>query len=351
LQRSRQCARTVARLLAGMPQSRLLVHGAPPATAGSKPSAVATTENTRDTANARITQTHTNLNGCETADATAIYHKRCQAFVSCGRFALAGVGGHARPVLLCVCGDWLRIGTVSIILPNAVLRTRGTLLRFGRLLGFASCCRLACRFPVRLHVVSLLSNSCTVCMCAGCISCEQCDLTAQMWSRGQNISSPNCVNLTQSITFTAASCTNPCITAYWRTIAALQSSGCSTLEASYMNVALAVLPVVCGNGGGGETCADRYTRVGPIWTCDPIDQLGCCWTNVLNYVSTAFGSDVRARIENGASSHQNNCKPDGDACGIIKPNGASHARSPPVALGLLAVAVTLLLVYTSQHSM
>lgn len=173
----------------------------------------------------------------------------------------------------------------------------------------------------------------------------QCDYAAYFSRWGQDISSANCTALVTAITFNNETCFNPCVTAFWQATLSMRDNGCADLDAVYMDVTLASLTVVCGNAGGDLTCGQLYASVGPVWTCGPVSQLGCCWSAVLTYVQAVYGTAFAALVENAVSPNRYDCSPDGAACGILKPNGAGArvAWSAGVAAGAPLLAAVLAL--------
>lgn len=120
-------------------------------------------------------------------------------------------------------------------------------------------------------------------------------------------------------------------------------------DSSYIEVSLSLLPLVCGDAGNATTCASLYRVAGPIWTCGPVQELGCCWSAVLEYVGTVFGASIQARIENGASDNQNNCNVNTNPCGIISASSAL-TRTIFTPFTILPMLCTLLMTILSLEA-
>ncbi len=172
-------------------------------------------------------------------------------------------------------------------------------------------------------------------------TCLQCNLAQYFLVNGHDMSSPPCQTMLAAIAFTKPLCLNTCVDAFSKSLQSMLDNSCSNIDAPYASIALASLALVCGDAGDGNTCADLYATSDEVWTCQAVDRLGCCWTSVLKYVEAIEGADFRARVENGASKHQNKCSPNNAACGIIRPSSALSNAAPSV-VALAAVLAAML---------
>ena len=137
---------------------------------------------------------------------------------------------------------------------------------------------------------------------------------------------------------------NPCYSTFVAGLGYLNSNAAaciSVIEPSYSAVALAALSIACAADDAQPalgSCIQAYGSVDAIWTCGPVDKLGCCWSAVLEYVQIVWGTDIHDRIVNGASSSQNNCKPSGATCRSTSGAVATTLRSG-YRLALAAVTI------------